>query len=148
MGARGPLPKSLKLHQMEGTRARSKTGDGLKLPVERPEPPALLTAGGTVEFERLCSQLESAGILAMMDGDLLAVLANAISEYTEIGKEIAKLSVADAIAAGLIKYRDRASATIARLSKEFGLSPVSRQRLKGPDRQEEAASRVATRKRV
>lgn len=148
MGARGPLPKSLKLHQMEGTRARSKTGDGLALPVERPRPPTFLTEEGAREFERLCEDLHGAGVLASLDGDLLGVLANALAEYRQLSADIGKVKIAEAIATGLVKYRDKAAATIARLSKEFGLSPAARLRLKPPGGgKEDGAKTVMSRKR-
>jgi P27 family predicted phage terminase small subunit len=109
----------------------------LQAPAFNPPPavlraPAFLQGEGRAEFRRLAKLLSAQHVLAATDLGLLAMLAQTWARWLDAHREPAALPVEERIHPGtnrphaLYAICNGLAATVHRLSREFGLSPLSR----------------------
>ncbi len=141
MGRRGPLPSSDKVRRAKGLPKR-KAADGVVLKLQRPAPPDWLDAEARAEFESLVKELLAAGTVARLDAYLLATLALALTQQRKLATELADKQAGDGNRFALLKHLNALTNVVLKVSREFGLSPAARQRLKPVEDQEQQADPV------
>lgn len=137
MKGRKPKPTNLKI--LGGTRPERINADEVKPPPGHPDPPACLDDVALAEWGRMIPILDGMGLLSQAEGPALALYCQAFSRWSAAeasvkqfgllvrsGDEGVKPNPAVAIS------RD-ASAAMARMLAEFGLTPSSRSRVKAVD---------------
>lgn len=161
MGAgRGRKPKPTALKILEGVRADRINFSEPLAPLGRPAVPDLVLRDRVASkaWDELATQLEGLKILTVADGGILEVYALAYSRLHAATLDIQENGVLSETSLGAPKANPsvaiakEATAQIARLLAECGLTPVSRSRIKAPPSEKQvdeleawAASRKAKR---
>ena len=101
-----------------------------ELPEKPPKPPDFLSAAAKAEWDRLAPELHRLGLLTVLDHGPFAALCQATAMWSEVleAEAIEADPATKAVLAGLAADWSR---SMLRLSKAFGLSPLSRTRVRG-----------------
>lgn len=100
-----------------------------------PEPLECLSPAALAHYDRLAGLLDDVGIITKLDGVALSVLAQAIADYEEANRTLARdgfLYTTDSgekIKSPWILIRKQAFEAITKFAGEFGLTASSRPRL-------------------
>lgn len=129
---RGRPRKPTEQKRREGTFRADRDGGAVELEVCRPERPPWMSDDAGRHWDRLCDQLEAAGMLSAVDGDGLCLLCEAIAEYQAASDEVA----ADGLTAMSEKggtyisaaacLRSAAWKKIETMLRRFGMTPSAR----------------------
>lgn len=137
MGLRGPAPKSAAIKRLRGNPG------GRKLVDDQPKPdgtiptcPDWLRGEAVTKWEQLAPQLHACGILANIDGDVLATYCQAWARWKEAEEMVGKSSQILKSAEGSIYINPALGASSMAIKQmlacmtKLGLSPTDRARLK------------------
>lgn len=144
MGENGPIPKPTLLKIAEGNRGKRKLDPDSEPspPSGAPEKPEHLEGLASVEWDRMIAIIDSMGILAKTDGQMIELYCMEYETYRQCKKDLrANGSLYQDISTGedsptkllshpAVIIMDKAGKTMARILAEFGLSPSSRSRVK------------------
>lgn len=138
-------PLTKEMHRMRGTQIRVKT-DLAEPFYEKtcPEPPIELNADAIEEWDRLAPLLHAQGMLTEVDRASLGVYCQAVADWRSITRTLNAMRARDKGMEGnviksangtmivnpLVKVARDAQNRVIQMAVEFGLTPVSRQRLK------------------
>lgn len=90
---RGQRPKSVVLKILEGNPGHQKLSKHEPIPMaELPDPPATLDAYGLEKWNDVADGLVAMGILAKIDGDILAAYCTSYSRFRSAEEELSKLA--------------------------------------------------------
>ena len=153
MGKRGPLPKSRTLKLLTGSRRPGRVGD--KPMPERgiPKMPKWLSKAAAVEFRRIAKDLDREGLLARIDGGVLAHRAQVGVEIQEAVAQIEKEGRTVTLSNGVVcdhsatKRLQRNLALALQYDRELGLTPAGRERLTAAGDDTPTGSKVLSRNR-
>lgn len=121
---RGRIPTPTAVKATRGSRIRTKSE--LKAPAGRPKPKAFLSSDGRKFFKQLCNELEGMKILSVSDGITISVLADLWATYSDLKQQISD----NPNDPGLRRLASSTANQILQFSREFGLTPSARTRLK------------------
>lgn len=120
------------LHRLRGNPGKRRHLPGMRpeIPEKPPIPPDFLSAGAKAEWARLAPELHRLGLLTVLDTATFAAYCEAQAMWAmAVAAESAESDPeAKAVLAGLAADWSR---SMLRLSKAFGLSPLSRTRVRG-----------------
>lgn len=144
MGKRGPPPLPTAVKKLRGTLEKSRElgRNEMAPPPGVPVRPDWLDDEAAAEWDRVVPELESLGMLAVIDRARLADYCTAQSLAVEATKTYQREGLLLEINGQLqrhpaVKIAQEARAQAARLAAEFGLSPSSRTRVKAPEKASE-----------
>ena len=132
MGTRGPQPTPTEVLRQRGSwRAKRKPdGSADSAPEGTPRCPSWLDAEGKAEWRRTCKALKAMGLLSPLYGSAMAMLCQSWSTFVRVSSELNTLDDSqDArgrVLQGVVGTSHRA---YVRMSREFGLTPLSRSRV-------------------
>lgn len=149
MGLRGPAPKPTSIRFANGN------PHGKPINIFEPKPdrvvpamPSYLDADAKKEWKRLSKMLLRIGVLTEADGITLAMLCQAWSTMVKAQKKLNETGMLLKTPSGyvqqspLISIVNNCADTVARLSREFGLTPASRTRITAAIQQPQNVSPV------
>lgn len=120
---RGQKPKARALKILAGNPGKRQVPEEVQYPITWPEMPEWLDDLGRKEWARACKAMEAAGVVADIDGSLLAGYCDAVSCAVK-ASEKARTDAS-------WNPERRASWTLARLlGALFGIGPAERSRIK------------------
>jgi P27 family predicted phage terminase small subunit len=145
MGRRGPAPKPSNIVKLEGNPGHRKINRHEPKPRPiAPDCPEWLDPEAKAAWKRVLPILDRMHVLTVADGDMLAVLCQAVAEL-----EQTTISLRDGLTFKTDKgyvgqhpavaIRHQAMRVIRAVGGEFGLSPAARVRLIAPELQEDQA---------
>jgi P27 family predicted phage terminase small subunit len=120
------------LHRLRGFPGKRRHSPEMRaeLPPEPPNPPDFLSAAAKSEWTRLAPELHRLGLLTVLDLGPLAALCEVHGNWaTAVAAEA--IETDPDVKAVLQSLAADYSRTMLRLSKAFGLTPLSRTRLRG-----------------
>ena len=129
---RGRTPKRPSHHAVIGNRKPPTNPDA---PAGVPTCPAWLSAEAKREWRRVVPILSESGVLTLMDADTLTVYVSEFARYRAACETLATEGQTYKAGGGLIKRHpaaavaDVALRNLINIARDFGLSPLSRQRL-------------------
>src|SRR5262245_48488037 len=126
---RGPIPSDPSVVRLRGNPAKRRIAPVLEVPArsEVPEPPDFLCPYGREEWVRLASELCALGVLTELD---LTCFAAYTETYARWRWAVEALQASGGANPALARAARIASSDLLRHGAEFGLSPVSRLRLR------------------
>jgi P27 family predicted phage terminase small subunit len=134
---RGRRPKPTALKKLEGNPGHRRLNEEEPAPAALAPPcPPFIQGAAREHWDEVAPQLEAMGVLARIDGPMLAAYCEAYAQWRRATDGLAKLG-------DIIKYPNgiptlspyfaiqrRAISTMLRLATEFGMTPSSRSRLR------------------
>lgn len=147
MGLRGPAPTPTAILEARGSwLAKHREGE---VQFERGMLPCpkWLSPAGKREWKKQAKQLDSAGLLQVVDGAMLAAYCEAWAEFVEMCEAIKEkgrlmtTSNGNVIQNPLVSIRNRAVERLFRLAQQFGFSPSARVRIRAGDPEPEEATK-------
>ena len=148
MGKRGPAPTPSAILQLRGSwRADANKADP-KPKAGRPTCPAWLDKYAKAAWKQLVPQLDDMGVLTKIDGQALTLLCQTWGKWRRAEEMIQKHGEVYPIKtdAGEVKYLQQspyvsiarsASDQLARMFREFGMTPSARTRIEVPERKQD-----------
>ena len=145
MGLRGPAPKPTAIRRAQGNPGKRPFEDTEPRPlVVEPGCPAHLDAEARLEWRRLVPILLRMRVLTEADGFALANLCQAYSTMVKAQQQLSKTGLLMKTPSGYVQQSpllgivNSCMETITRLSREFGLTPAARTRVRAepPDEDE------------
>ncbi len=138
MGKRGPPPKPTKLKKLEGTYRKDRAaggGEEMAPAPGTPIRPKWLDAEAKREWDRVVPQLAELGVLADIDGSMLADYCAAHALAVKAAAQYQREGLMLRTPFGpqkhpMIKVAQEARGQARLLAGEFGLSPSARSRVK------------------
>ena len=135
MGERGPQKQSAAAKKRAGT-FRADRDVEFKIKAAKPKPPSYLTADAKKIFRRLATELHAANIVAAIDADELARLADLIDRRWKYRNEVPSIPIASSAKGGdylepILCAVNMLDNQITRLAKAFGMTPSARTSLPG-----------------
>jgi len=109
-----------------------------------PKCPAYLSPAAKKKWAEIVKNLKNAGVLTLVDGDILGSYCEYWATWFEANEKIVKVgSVYKGPNGGFVQnpylsIRRNAAKDMAKLAERLGLDPLSRQRLQPDDQQEKA----------
>ena len=154
MGRRGPAPKPTNLRLLQGNPGKR------ALPKNEPKPrpiapkcPSWLGSIGRQEWRRVAPELESLGLLTVVDGAALEAYCQAYETMVQARRELKehirlagkmtvtytnKFGADNEVAHPAIKISREAATQVKAFCAEFGLTPSSRNRMQTPEKEKES----------
>lgn len=164
MGARGPKPKSPALKMLAGNPGKRplKPGAqrGARWAAGVPAVPKHLSKAAKVVWKRTVKELQSAGVLAMVDREIIAAFSVAVADLEALSARIdadGLMLEVEALdrngrptgakvlkAHPLLKWRQDLLNKVRQLAAEIGVTPAARSKVSGPpeDEAEKPVNRV------
>jgi P27 family predicted phage terminase small subunit len=147
---RGRKPKPARLKLLEGNRGKRKL---LKEPkpdrIETIDCPELLTEAARVEWNRLCEDMRTQGVLTSWDRAVLAAYCQSYADWLEaqekvnqIGQMVKTPNTGVPMHNPYLSVARAAKADMLRFASELGLTPVARARLGSEENKPESAADV------
>ena len=143
MGKRGPSPTPTNALKLRGSwRAKSRKNEP-DVDVEKPLLPSWLTADAKIVWRQLSRDLESMGVLAKVDKNVLIRYCDMFARWKKCAAYIAKNGEANEIITGKSVYRqqhpevgiyNKLTQQLLRIEQEFGLTPSARSRISLPEK--------------
>jgi P27 family predicted phage terminase small subunit len=141
MGLRGPPPTPTRVLEARGSKIAiyDRRGEAV-YPPGAPDRPPWLEGEAAAEWDRQVAALESAGVLSVADGALLAAWCEAWAEFCQVAADLkvagrlAKNAAGGVVRSPLVLLRDRAVERLLRLAGQFGFSPSARVRVRAMER--------------
>jgi P27 family predicted phage terminase small subunit len=120
------------LHRLRGNPGKRRHFREMRpeIPEKPPNPPDFLSAAAKAEWERLAPELWRIGLLTTLDVSTFAALCQATGTWTEV-LEAEATETDPAAKAVLQQLATDWSRSMVRLGKAFGLTPLSRTRVRG-----------------
>lgn len=136
MGRRGPLPAPTNVQKQRGTRgAKAREGTEPTPPPGRPRRPAWLRPKARTVWDALVSLLDGAGVLTVIDGNVLARYCQLWARWREVEDDLAKDGqttvnrFGEPIAQPGVRIANALAVQLRQLEGELGMSPAARVRL-------------------
>jgi len=143
---KGRKPKSAALHIVEGTKTKSRDNSAEPTsPVMLLKCPPNIKGAGRREWKRIAPILTDAGLLTEMDRAQLALYCDAWGRLVEAQRQLAEFGVVLRSPKGYpiqnphLAIANKASEQVQKSLVEFGMSPLSRARVKTSKPPEESA---------
>lgn len=144
MGERGPSQTPTRVLELRGTFRRDRHGDPaaepqFELVAQLPKPPGFLDRVGKMEWNRVGPELVAKQLLTVVDMAAFTSYCIAVSRLVACEKIIRKHGMTLETPQGFEQARPEVAiakhctADIVRLSREFGLTPSARTRVRVPD---------------
>jgi P27 family predicted phage terminase small subunit len=138
--SRGRKPKPAPLRLIEGNAGKRPIPKPVAAPADLPVAPAHLPAEAKAEWARIVPGLERMGLLSSVDRAALAAYCacwarwvKAETELQRLGADLVRTPNGAIIQSPWISIANRSLELMHKYLSEFGLSPVSRQRLSVKD---------------
>jgi len=131
--------KPARLHVLEGTARPSRRKNPPKPALVIPERPGWLAPEAAAEWDRITPELARLGVVTLVDRAALATYCQAWARYVEAERIIAEEGIVVEGHRGVAAKNPattvarQAAETMLALSREFGLTPLSRSRLNLPE---------------
>ena len=141
MGKRGPRPQPTNLKLLEGVvnqRRINFNEPKPKIMKRTPKPPGFLGTVAKAEWRRIAGELFRLGLLTNLDITALGAYCQCYSTWLEANENIKKHGVLVKAQSGFpvqspyVSISNRAMVEMRRWLAEFGMTPSSRTRTKGP----------------
>lgn len=140
---RGRKPKPTTLHVAQGTFNATRHADRASEPrpdVKVPSAPAMVAKNDTAseEWERICRELLSLGLMTELDRGAIAAYCMSYSRWAEAEANLADESLTVAteksvIVNPLVTVANQAMENMRKFLIEFGMTPSSRARVRGTE---------------
>lgn len=142
MGRRGPAAKPTKLKLLQGTHRPDRAPANEPAPeTQAPSCPSWLHAEAKREWRRLLPELETLGLVAVVDRAALAAYCQAYATWWRMERDLDEHGETQINSrSGLesarpqVGMRDRALAQMKAFLVEFGLTPAARSRVSVPEK--------------
>jgi P27 family predicted phage terminase small subunit len=134
MRGRKPLPTALKV--IKGMRRDRINQEEPKAPPARPDCPRELDRTARAQFGRVCDLLEPLKVLAKADGPIVALYAHHYSRWRAAEVQVKRFGLllegsrGTLVANPAVRIAHEATAAMAKLLIELGMSPSSRSRIR------------------
>ncbi len=142
MGLRGPAPEPTPILAAKGSwLAKTRIGE-VEYQKGIPTCPTWLGKEAKAEWKRQVKQLESAGVLQVVDRAALAVYCQAWGEFVQAVEQIRKRTQGEDgelhldSCFRLVKIKNEASDRVLRMAGQFGFTPAARVRVKATEKPE------------
>lgn len=152
MGKRGPAPKPTALKKLQGNPGRRPLPKGEPMPETRPEAPRAprgMSKAANKAWRELAPALHAARLLTVVDELALRLLVETWADYQEACELIAEEGLVAVTDKGYshqhaaVGIRNNARAQLAKLMREFGMTPSGRTGIRLPGAGEEQAMGLA-----
>lgn len=130
---RGRKPIPIPIQRARGNPGKRRPKHEPQIRHLRPDIPDWIGKAEQRYLNRLVPALEQAGVLTVVDGEPLAVLASLYAEIVSWRQIITKAGIKRASEEGWIRELRRAEDNYRKMLTEYGLTPVSRTRLATKD---------------
>lgn len=134
--AKGPIPNPPKLRLLRGEQQKRKIEAEIQVPAAQVDPPDHLSPGAVAIWNDLAPELAVAGLLTVLDRDVLGVFCEELSAYrvaikTTRSKKTTKNTRGGRQPHPAVRRAKDAAAMVRQLAADLGLTPASRRRLIG-----------------
>lgn len=144
VAGRKPMPAPWKAMTGNAGRRPLDNDSGVNFEPGIPEAPDFLDAAARAEWDRIAPLLNTAGLLATVDGAQLALYCQAYSRWRKAELKLQEMEAKDAEGCGIVTkspngfdqlgywmvVANKAQEQVSKALAEFGMSPVARARVK------------------